>query len=138
MMATMVLLVAAPLPKDNAEQAVRKLLDDQAQAWNRRDLEGFMAGYWKSPDLTFSSGSEQTRGWQATLERFRKRYQGEGKEMGKLTFSDIHVYPLGPDSAYVRGKFQLERSKDKPAGLFTLIVRRLPEGWRIVHDHTSN
>jgi len=138
MIASLLLLIAAPVPKDDAERAIRKLLDDQSQAWNKRDLEGFMAGYWKSPELTFTSGGEQTRGWQQTLERYRKRYQGEGKEMGKLTFSDVQVQMLGPDSAYVRGRFLLERSKDKPTGLFTLIVRRLPEGWRIVHDHTSS
>ncbi len=128
-----------PMPKkETTEQAIRKVLDDQARAWNRGDLEGFMAGYWKSPDLTFSSGGEQTKGWEATLERYRKRYKGDGKEMGTLTFSDLSVQTLGGDSAFVRGKFQLVRSKDKPSGLFTLVLKRLPEGWRIIHDHTSS
>jgi ketosteroid isomerase-like protein len=130
-------LLGAP-PTDSAEKVIRKVLDDQVAAWNRGDLEGFMKGYWKSPDLTFSSGKDQTKGWQATLDRYRKRYQGEGREMGKLTFFEVMVKPLGRDSAYVRGRWQLVRSKDKPGGLFTLILRRLPEGWRIVHDHTSN
>ncbi len=129
---------AAAAPGDEADKAVRKVLDDQVKAWNKGDLVAFMAGYWKSDDLTFSSGGEQTRGWQATLDRYRKRYQGEGREMGKLTFSDLVVTPLGPNSAYVRGRWQLVRSKDRPGGLFTLIFRRLPEGWRIVHDHTSD
>jgi uncharacterized protein (TIGR02246 family) len=139
-MAVPLLLLALVLqpPKETAEQAIRKVLDDQVKAWNKGDLEGFMAGYWMSPELTFSSGGEQTKGWQATLQRYRKRYQGEGKEMGKLTFSEVQVQLLGPDSAYVRGRFQLVRSKDKPSGLFTLILRRFPEGWRIVHDHTSS
>jgi len=132
-------LVPAEPPKaETAEQAIRKVLDDQAKAWNKGDLEGFMVGYWKSPELTFSSGGDRTKGWQATLERYQKRYQGEGKEMGKLTFSDVEVVTLGPDSAFVRGRFQLVRSKDKPSGIFTLILRRFPEGWRIVHDHTSS
>jgi beta-aspartyl-peptidase (threonine type) len=76
--------------------------------------------------------------WQATLDRYRKRYQGEGREMGTLSFSDLAIQPLGPDSAYVRGRWQLVRSKDRPGGIFTLVFRRFPEGWRIVHDHTSN
>ena len=92
----------------------------------------------KSPNLTFTSGNNKTKGWDATLERYKKRYQGEGKEMGKLTFSDVSVQMLGRDSAYVRGRWELVRSKDKPKGLFTLIVRKFPDGWRIVHDHTSN
>jgi ketosteroid isomerase-like protein len=132
------LLPAEPPKGAAAEQAVRKVLDEQAKAWNKGDLDGFMAGYWKSPELTFSSGGDRTKGWQATLERYRKRYQGEGKEMGKLSFSDVEVVVLGADSAFVRGRFQLVRSKDKPSGIFTLILRRFPEGWRIVHDHTSS
>lgn len=132
------LLLAAPVPKPDATtEAIRKLLDDQAMAWNKGDIEGFMVGYWKSPELTFSSGGEETKGWDATYERYRKRYQGEGKEMGKLTFSDVRIHIINTDHAYVRGKFQLIRSKDKPSGLFTLIVKKFPDGWRIVHDHTS-
>jgi beta-aspartyl-peptidase (threonine type) len=125
---------AAPDP----EAAVRQVLDEQVAAWNRGDLEAFMAGYWASPELSFFSGGERTQGWDATLERYRKRYRSEGQEMGRLTFSELKVDVLGPDSALVRGRFQLVRSKDKPGGLFTLLFRRLPEGWRIVHDHTSS
>jgi beta-aspartyl-peptidase (threonine type) len=132
-------LVAAerkPDPKAD-EAAIRAVLADQAAAWNKGDLEGFMAGYWKSPDLTFVSGNAKTKGWDATLERYKKRYQAEGKEMGKLTFSELEVEQLGPDAALVRGRFTLEMMKEKPTGLFTLVLRRFPEGWRIVHDHTS-
>ena len=85
------LTVILALTQAADETAIRKLLDDQVRAWNRGDLEGFMAGYWKSPDLTFTSGGDQTKGWQATLERYRKRYQGEGREMGKLAFTDVTV-----------------------------------------------
>jgi len=77
-----------------------------------------------------------TRGWQATLERYRKRYQSEGQEMGQLTFRDIDIEVLGTDHAVVRGRFELVRKKDRPSGLFTLLFKRLPAGWRIVHDHT--
>jgi beta-aspartyl-peptidase (threonine type) len=125
-------------PAKSAAKAVRGVLDEQERAWNKGDLDGFMAGYWKSPDLTFFSGDKVTRGWEATLERYRKKYQAEGKEMGKLSFKDLDVQVLGPDSAVVRGRFELVTSKDKPTGLFTLLLRRFPEGWRIVHDHTSS
>ena len=93
--------------------------------------------YWKSDKLSFYSGKDKTAGWQATLERYRKRYQGEGREMGQLSFSELEIDLLGPDSALVRGRWQVVLSKDKPSGLFTLLVKKLPEGWRIVHDHTS-
>jgi ketosteroid isomerase-like protein len=120
-----------------AEKAIRQELDAQAAAWNKGDLKGFMAGYWQSPHLSFYAGKDKTRGWQATLERYQKRYQAEGREMGKLTFSEIDIDLLGPDSAYVRGRWQVVTSKETLGGLFTLIFKKLPEGWRIVHDHTS-
>jgi beta-aspartyl-peptidase (threonine type) len=121
-----------------AEQAIRQVLDAQVAAWNQGDLQGFMAGYWSSPELSFFSGSQRTRGWQATLDRYVDRYQSKGQEMGQLTFRELDIELLGPDSALVRGRWQLKRSKDSPGGLFTLIFKRLPEGWRIVHDHTSS
>jgi beta-aspartyl-peptidase (threonine type) len=120
------------------EAAIQKVLDSQVDAWNRHDLEAFMAGYWNSPDLTFFSGAKETQGWQATLERYRKNYQSGGAEMGKLEFSDLQIEMLGSQSAFVRGKFRLTLSNGKqPHGLFTLIFREFPEGWRIVHDHSS-
>jgi ketosteroid isomerase-like protein len=117
--------------------SVRKVLDDQVAAWNRKDLEGFMQGYWNSPDLRFYSGKDVTSGWQATLERYRKRYQSEGREMGKLTFKNVEVKGFTPENAWARGEWQVVTSKETLSGLFTLIFQRFPEGWRIVHDHTS-
>jgi beta-aspartyl-peptidase (threonine type) len=121
-----------------ATQAIRTVLDDQVVAWNRGDLAGFMAGYWNSPQLTFSSGKDRTRGWQATLERYQKRYQAEGREMGQLTFSELEIEPLCADSAFVRGRWKLVTHKETLGGQFTLICKKLATGWRIVHDHTSS
>jgi ketosteroid isomerase-like protein len=118
--------------------AIRQVLDAQVAAWNRGDLKGFMAGYWNSPELSFSSGKDKTRGWEATYERYRKRYQSEGREMGQLSFNELEIELLGPGSAYVRGRWKLITSKEPLGGLFTLIFKKLPEGWRIVHDHTSS
>ncbi|SRR5260370_3572399 len=134
---TLAFLSRAGAEEKKPEDAIRRVLTDQAAAWNKGDLEGFMAGYWKSPDLSFFSGKDRTRGWQATLERYVKKYRADAKEMGKLTFSELDVDVLAPDAAMVRGRWQLEMSKDKPGGLFTLIFKRFPDGWRIVHDHTS-
>jgi len=120
------------------EAAIRQVLQTQIEAWNRHDLEGFMAGYWNSPELTFFSGATETHGWQETLVRYRTKYQAPGAEMGKLEFNDLQVELLGPTSAFVRGKFQLTLSNGKqPHGLFTLVFRQFPEGWKIIHDHSS-
>jgi uncharacterized protein (TIGR02246 family) len=116
----------------------RAVLDAQVEAWNRGDLEAFMAGYWRSPDLVFCSGATVTKGWDETLARYRKRYQSEGREMGRLRFDDVEVLPLGDDAALARGAFHLVMGDGKePHGIFTLLLRRLDGSWRIVHDHTS-
>jgi len=85
------------------------------------------------PDLTFFSGAKESKGWQAALERYKKSYQSAGHEMGKLEFANLRVEMLGSDAAFVRGEFHLTMSDGKtPHGLFTLIFRKVPDGWKIV------
>jgi beta-aspartyl-peptidase (threonine type) len=121
-----------------AKAEVEHVLRTQQKAWNRHDLDGFMAGYWNSPELTFFSGAKENYGWQATMDRYRARYASPGHEMGKLEFSSLRIEMLGNDAAFVRGSWQLTMSDGKtPQGLFTLVFRKFPDGWKIVHDHTS-
>lgn len=120
------------------EEGIKHVLLSQIEAWNHGNLEGFMQGYWHSPDLDFFSGDTVTKGWEPTLQRYRQRYQAEGKEMGKLEFQDLNIDLLSRRSAVVTGRWQLTMSDGKkPHGLFTLIFKRMQNGWRIVHDHTS-
>lgn len=114
---------------------ITKVMTDQAADWNKGDIDGFMSGYWKSPDLVFVS-SDVTRGWQPTLDRYKKNYDSRAK-MGTLTFSDLEIQVFSKDSAAVLGSWALAREKDNPHGKFTLIFRRFKDGWKIVHDHTS-
>jgi ketosteroid isomerase-like protein len=124
---------------ERIEQTVKHVLVSQVEAWNKGDLEGYMQGYWHSPELTFYSGGTITQGWEPTLERYRKRYQSGGNEMGHLEFQDLQVQPLGAKSAVATGKWQLTmRDGKKPHGLFTLIFLQTEQGWKIVHDHTSS
>ncbi len=129
---------AADRSTAGVKSAVEQVLHAQQDAWNRQDLEAFMAGYWNSPDLTFFSGAHETSGWQSALERYRKAYQGEGKQMGKLAFLDLRIEPIGTDAALVRGAWRVTMADGKtPHGLFTLLFRKFPDGWKIIHDHTS-
>lgn len=122
---------------NRSEKDIRDVLDRQVQAWNRRDLEGFMKGYWHSPKLTFYSGGTTVSGWEETLTRYRNRYQSAGNEMGQLEFLDLKIELLGPRAAFVRGRFHLKMSNTEATGLFTLTFRKFADGWKIIHDHTS-
>ena len=122
---------------DASEQAqIRTLLQNQTEAWNRGDIDAFMAGYWRSEETAFVGASGITRGWQSVLERYKKSYP-DRRAMGQLTFSGLEIHLVCADAAFAIGQFQLERENDKPAGIFTLNFRKFPEGWRIVADHTT-
>jgi ketosteroid isomerase-like protein len=117
--------------------AVREFLNAEVAAWNRCDLEGVMEGYWKSPELTFFTAGEVKKGWQQTYDRYVELYRKDGLEMGQLAFDELSFDPMSDDAVLVRGRWKLMRKSGGKNGLFTLIVARKPEGWRIVHDHTS-
>lgn len=120
-----------------AETAIRTVLTDQVTAWNKGDLLGFMEGYWNSKELTFYSGKEKHQGWNKALERYQKRYQSEGKEMGKLAFAELEIAVFGAGHAVVKGRFQVEMKQETIGGLFTLVMKKIDGKWLIVHDHTS-
>ncbi|MFH1108385.1 MAG: DUF4440 domain-containing protein [Planctomycetota bacterium] len=121
--------------KHMTREEIPRLLERQAQAWNGGDIDAFMVPYWHSPNLTFSSGGHVTRGWQATLERYRQRYLTR-EAMGCLTFNDLEVSEVGPGVALVLGRWRLERT-EPIGGAFSLVLRKDAGKWVIVHDHTS-
>jgi hypothetical protein len=118
------------------DEVLKTVLQGEAW-WNEGSIEGYMETYWKSPGLRFASGGKVTFGWRKTLEGYLKRYPDRAA-MGRLVFSDLDVRVLADDAALVFGAWRLEREHDQPHGLFTLLLRRFDEGWRIVHDHTSS
>ena len=126
----------APPARPAATAEILQVLQFQAAAWNRGDLDAFMQTYAPVSDLRFASGGSVTYGWQPTLERYKQRYPDRAA-MGVLAFSDLAVTALSPDAALVFGRWQLTRTADAPHGLFTLLVRRTPAGWQIFADHTS-
>ena len=130
---------AAPTAQEdraNASAQIRSVLRAQQDAWNHGDIDEFMKGYARSRSTAFVSEDTVRRGWDAVRDRYRKKYSDRAK-MGLLTFSDLEITPLGSDAAVVLGRWKLKRANDEPHGRFTLLFRRLPEGWRIIHDHTS-
>jgi ketosteroid isomerase-like protein len=120
-----------------AANAIRAVLDAQAAAWNRGELEGYMDGYDRSSNTEFVGGDTITRGWQTVLDRYRRNYNSREK-MGVLTFSELEISILSKDAALVLGRWHLQRANDEPHGTFTLLFRKTKAGWRIVHDHSSS
>lgn len=127
---------SGPADRATDEAAILALLEAQDTAWNQGDIEGFMAGYLRSPELRFASGGNITRGWDETLARYKARY-GTGAEMGTLTTSDHEIEILSPDAAIAHGKWQLDWQGKQPWGLYTLVLRKTGGEWRIVSDTTT-
>ncbi|MEL7129794.1 MAG: nuclear transport factor 2 family protein [Pseudomonadota bacterium] len=121
---------------DADEVEIRAVLAAQAISWNRGDIDGFMEGYWRDPDLRFASGGTVTRGWQSTLMRYQSNYKDKAA-MGLLSFSALEVNQVSDDAAIVHGAWSLEREGTDPSGLFTLVFRDFGDGWVITSDTTT-
>lgn len=116
---------------------IESILQQQSVAWNHSDIPGFMEAYWKSPRLTFSSGGQTTRGWEATCKRYQTKYDTPEK-MGQLTFGNLETSLLNPNAALVLGTWKLALDdQSNPGGNFSLVFQKIQERWVIVHDHTS-
>ena len=125
----------APTAEDEAE--IRAVLERQKDAWNRGDIQAFMQGYHRSPDLVFTSGGTIRRGFDETLARYQEKYVSGGA-MGHLEFRDVTLQPVGADGAIALGHWQLTETPEAGEGVFTVVLTRDAEGrWAIVHDHTS-
>jgi hypothetical protein len=116
--------------------AIRAVLDQQVKDWNDGNVEQFMLGYQQAETTRFASGANIAQGWETVLDRYKKTYP-DTAAMGHLRFSDIDITVAAHDAALVFGRWHLDRQKDELNGLFTLFFRKTPEGWHIVHDHTS-
>jgi ketosteroid isomerase-like protein len=128
--------IACAASEESSVSQIQSVLTAQQDAWNRGDIDAFMNGYARSPSTVFVSEDEVTRGWETVRDRYHRKYSDRAK-MGTLSFSEIEVTMHSPDAAVVLGRWKLKRANDEPHGRFTLVFKRLPEGWRIVHDHTS-
>jgi ketosteroid isomerase-like protein len=128
--------VAAFQPADRA--AISEVMFAQVAAWNRGDLAAFMDGYAHTPTLVFTSGGHVRRGWQEAFDHYKARYATNPKAMGQLVFKLASIDAVGADGAVVLGDWELSGIEHPEHGVFSVVLERRPEGWRIVHDHTSS
>ncbi|MCG9698395.1 DUF4440 domain-containing protein [Shewanella sp. Isolate11] len=124
---------AAAVPTDE----IAAMLSRQAVAWNRGDLDAYMQGYWKSDKLRFATTKQFRNGWVEILAAYKKNYPDQAT-MGQLKFSNVDIKLLSNYAALVVGRWQLIRAKDKPNGVFTLLVEKIDDKWVITHDHSSD
>ena len=128
---------AAPDALANKDKAaIETLIRTQADAWNNGDIETFVQGYWHSPEVTFSGSNGVSRGYDGLLARYKKAYPDKAA-MGHLDFSGLEFRGLGPNDALVLGNWHLTRTTGDVGGVFSLVLERFPDGWKIIHDHTS-
>jgi uncharacterized protein (TIGR02246 family) len=130
---------AAPATRpDDDRAAIAGVLRRQAEAWNRGDLAGYMDGYARTPDLVFTSGGNIRHGWQDAFDHYQARYATDPKAMGSLALVVESIGLVGDAAAVVLGRWDLTHTEHAGHGVFTLVLERRPEGWRIIHDHTSS
>jgi ketosteroid isomerase-like protein len=129
-------LIGKTEQQERDRSAILEVLTDQQNNWNKGDVDAFLEGYWHSPEVTFSGASGIVRGWDAVRARYKKSY-ADREAMGQLEFSGLEFRFLGVDAALVLGRWHLTRNKGDIGGVFSLVWQRFPEGWKIIHDHTS-
>ena len=114
---------------------IRAVLDAQAQAWNRGDLDGFMQGYWKSDEVVFATPEGETHGWQEVIDRYRRRYP-DAAAMGRLSFDRITIARKDDSEAEASGTYRVQRDNETRSGRFFLTFRLINGAWVIVRDYT--
>ncbi|MFH1518274.1 MAG: nuclear transport factor 2 family protein [Pseudomonadota bacterium] len=129
--------ILTPAQVDAESARITALLEAQDAAWNRGDIDAFMKGYWRSPELRFASGGNVTRGWDETNARYKRVYATPDL-MGRLSTSDYEIVILSPDAAIAHGAWRLDRPGDRPSGLYTLVMRKIGGEWLIVSDTTTS
>lgn len=125
------------LHASNAKEEITALLEEQDAAWNRADLDGFVKPYDNTAELVYIGSSGPIRSAQVMKERYEARYKTGQSDFGTLTFSELQVEELLPGLARAWGKWKVEENGKTQSGWFTLILKKKPEGWRIIHDHSS-
>lgn len=133
LLASLVLLTSFTTTIVDDETAIRKVLEDQRQAWNNYDLEGFMQGYWNSEELKFYGSNGVTYGWKNTLERYKTAYPSKA-HTGTLKFVLNDISKINKGSYYVMGEYHLERSVGNADGIFMIILKKIDGEWKIIAD----
>jgi uncharacterized protein (TIGR02246 family) len=134
---TLVGCAPTPAPVTDPTPELRALLDRSARAWNAGDLDGFLITYARDSATTFVTVRGPVHGFDEIRGRYAARFE-PGAERDSLAFTDVTVRMLGGEYVLSTARYVLTRGDSVTAtGPFTVIWERRPEGWRMIHDHTS-
>jgi len=137
LLATALAACAAPAPTADPSPELQALLDQSAAAWNAGDLDGFLITYARDSATTFVTTRGPVYGFETIRDRYAARFE-PGAERDSLHFTAFTVRMLGADYVLSTARYVLTRGDSVTAtGPFTVIWERRPEGWRMIHDHTS-
>ena len=130
---------SAPRQKlGDPQQEIGAMLQRSAADWNRGDLDGFMSDYAKDSLTSYRAGAHMQYGWQPLYDRYQQTYFAPGKSRDSLSFDELRVRALTTDLAYATARFKLSHADSVVAsGIFTLVLQRQGDRWKILHDHTS-
>lgn len=120
------------------ELEIVKVVLVQEKAWNNGDLEGYLKGFKDSPDTIFMA-RQISRGFAQISEDYRHNYPNRTL-MGQLSFSELEAHPVSDTLAICLGRYHLDRGRKDggPAdGMFSLVLEKTSDGWKIVLDHTN-
>ena len=119
------------------KEAIVALIGRMEAAWNRGDFHGYMEGF-ANPDVVFVSRGQFQKDWQGTLDHYVRDYGGSVETRGTLRFFDIKVEMIGPDTAQLISRFQLDRPQNPQDGINTRLLRKRDGRWVIALNHVSS
>ncbi len=136
LLAICLIIAATSCASRGSHGEVEAILRAQETAWNKADLEGFLAGYAHDEHVVFMGATGSDRGFDAVRDRYRKSYATPAA-FGKLSFTGLEFSDIDYETVAIQGQWMLAKPPDDPHGSFMLIMRRFKDGWKIVSDYTT-
>jgi uncharacterized protein (TIGR02246 family) len=118
------------------EDAIRRVFEDGCAAWNRGDLDGYLASYWDSSTTLWVSSGSLLRGRKAIVAAYKARFSTP-QQMGKLTLADLEINVLTTTDAIAFGRWMLVVDNQASKGFFTVQLRQIEGTWLFIADHSS-
>jgi len=125
------------MSENNSISAIEAILNAQASAWSRGDLDGYLDHFWRDPRLYYGSVNTVVRGWDALRASYASRY-GEGAQLGHLQFSNVEIELMSEDIAKVTGRFDVTDAAFPASGTYLIVLRKFAgKGWKVVSDQVT-